>query len=78
MPSSFCFDQAMMLSLDDEWKWVARSCWRAGWRRRIAFNRVTSGAIDPASSQLRCFTSYFSDQRYSSLLSEAGTFSQSS
>jgi hypothetical protein len=55
-----------------------RSRWRAGWRCRIRFRAPMNGASDCGALQSRCLISYFSEERYSSLVSEYGSFSNSS
>jgi hypothetical protein len=54
------------------------SRWNAGWRRRISLIRVMNGTIESAPAQSRRRISYFSECRYSSLVSPAGSFSNSS
>ena len=52
------------------------SHWSAGFSRRAALSVATSGSSGPSS--FRCFSSYFSESRYSSEPGRTGTFSQCS
>lgn len=59
------FEYAITASLSVWWKWMSRSCWRAGWRRRIRLRVVIRGAMvrpsRSADSQSRGRSWYFSE-----------------